>query len=295
MMNRSWPAVSGLAIALIAISVPAQEAPAVVKRQKVVVIGASVSAGFEDPTSKQADGSVNRSFKLDLVFKKVWPRKVARVYNAANLLMFQDPVGGGQRQVDLAKKVEADLVVAVDFPFWFGYGFPSFDSVVKKGEISKPRMAVQQECFKMLDELKCPILIGDYPDMRGASTKMLPRHMIPNAATIAALNEKLHAYAGKRKNVHIVSLAKFVKRAVTVPQTYSYGDGEVVFPKNYLLQADRLHATRLGVVVITTHALSALPKMLKKDSPLLDHGATLKTLVKSMRLEDEIPQDKTGR
>lgn len=289
MVNRCWPAVSALAIALTACSALAQAEPAAVKRQKVVVIGASVSAGFEDPTSKREDGSVNRSFKLDLVFKKVWPRKVARVYNAANLLMFQDAVGAGQRQVDLAKKVGADLVIALDFPFWFGYGFPSFDSVVKKGEISKSRMAEQQKCFKMLDELKCPVLIGDYPDMRGASTKMMPRYMIPNLATIVALNEELHAYAAKRKNVHVVSLAKFVKRAVTEPQTYPFGDDKVVFPKYHLLQADRLHATRLGVVVITTHLLSALPGVLAKDSPLLGHGATLKSLVKTMRLEDDVP------
>jgi len=256
-----------------------------------VVIGASVSAGFEDPTSRHEDGSVNRSFKLDVVLKKVWPREVARVYNAANLLMFQAPERAGRRQVDMAKKVQADLVVAIDFPFWFGYGFAGAS---KPGEVSKRRMASQKKCLALLDELKCPVLLGDYPDMRGASTKMLPRSMIPNGPTIKALNAEVQAYAARRKNVHLVSLAKYVERAVTVPQTYPLGDKEVVFPKNYLLQSDRLHATRLGVVVITTHILSALPGTLAKDSPLLRHGATLQSLVRALRLQSALPQEEPG-
>ena len=286
-MNPPRLAVSVLAIALTAPWVQAQDEPGAVKRQRVVVIGASVSAGFEDPTSRLEDGSVNRSFKLDQVLKKVWPREVARVYNAANLLMFQDPAGAGRRQVDLARKLKADLVIAIDFPFWFGYGF---GGAAKPAEVSKRRMALQKKCLDLLDELECPILLGDYPDMRGASTKMLPRYMIPNGPTIKALNEQIHAYATKRKNVRLVPFAKYVKRAVSEPQTYPYGDKKIVFPKYYLLQSDRLHATRLGVVVVTTHVLSALPDALAKDSPLLRHDATLRSLVRALRLEDALPQ-----
>lgn len=287
MTNRALLAVSGLAIALTAISLPGQTEKPAVKRQKVVVMGASVSAGFEDPTSRQADGSVNRSFKLDRVLKKAWPRKLARIYNVANLMMFQVPLKAGQKQVDAAKRVDADLVIGIDFPFWFGYGFAT---AVAKDVVSKDRLAIQQKCFAMLDELECPILLGDYPDMRGASTKMLPRYMIPNSVTIAALNKQLYAYAAERKHVHVVSLARFVKRAVNQSQTYSYGEGKLVFPKNYLLQSDRLHATRLGVAVLTTHLLAAVPGILKPTNPLLGHRATLETLVKDLGLEDELPR-----
>ena len=43
---------------------------------------------------------------------------------------------------------------------------------------------------------------------------MLPRSIIPNGPTIKALNAEIQAYAARRKNVHLVSLAKYVERAV---------------------------------------------------------------------------------
>ena len=287
MMNRVPSLLSSVVIGLSALPAQQEAAPTALKRQQVVVMGASVSAGFEDPTSKRADGSVNRSFKLDVVLKKVWPRPMARVFNVANLMMFRDPEAGGRRQIDAAKKLAPDLVVAIDFPFWFGYGF---GKASKDGKIQEDRLAQQDKCFRLLDELKCRVLLGDYPDMSGASKRMMPGVMVPNRLTRAALNKNLLAYASKRQHVQVASLAKFVKRAVTKPQTYAYGEGQVVFPKYFLLQSDRLHATRLGIAVLTTHVLDALPGILDPKSPLLSHRATLETLVKDLGIEDQLPE-----
>ncbi len=292
MMNRIPSLLSSVVIGLSALSAQQEAVPTALKRQRVVVIGASVSGGFEDPTSKRADGSVNRSFKLDVVLKKVWPRQVARVYNLSNLMLFRDPGAGGRRQIEAAKKLTPDLVVAIDFPFWFGYGFGKASKV---GKVQEDRLAKQRKAFQLLDELKCRVLLGDYPDMSGASQRMMPASMVPNSVTLAALNTNLLAYASKRPHVQVASLARFVKRAITKPQTYAYGEGQVVFPKYFLLQSDRLHATRLGIAVLTTHVLDALPGILDPKSPLLGHRATLQTLVRGLGIEDQLPDKSEGK
>lgn len=257
------------------------------RRAKVCIIGASVSAGFEDLTSRQADGSVNRSYRLDVALRKAWPRALARVYNLSNPLMFRGPAESGRQQIDAAKRVAPDLVLAVDFPFWFGYGRSPRGA---DDQIEASRLALQQRGLSLLAELECPLLIGDYPDMRGASTKMLPRAVIPNRRTIEALNAALRAWAKPRRNVQVLSLAEFVEAAVTKDQTMAFGARQVVFPKNFLLQSDRLHATRIGMLVLVTQLTQLLPQVLAPEHPLLGPRVTLKGLVEAADLESDLPE-----
>lgn len=275
------------ALVIACFTAPAVGQNSTTKPPNVVVVGASVSAGFSDPTSKREDGLSNRTYTLDVALKKAWPRGVARIKNYANMAMFARPLAAGRRQIDLAKKRKPDLLIAVDFPFWFGYGFSARG---EKGELEKARLELQKKGLAMLEEFQCAIVAGDYPDMRGASTKMLPRYMIPNEATIKALNENLRAWASKRKNVQVFPLANFVKEAVDKEKTYPYGKDKVVFPKNYLLQSDRLHPTRLGALVLVLHLTEALPAILPKDSPLLRTEVTLKGLVEKAGIEGDLPE-----
>ncbi|MCA8954660.1 MAG: hypothetical protein KDC87_01220 [Planctomycetes bacterium] len=263
---------------------PAARGP---ERTKVVVVGASVSAGFEDPTSRGSDGAPNRSYRLDVALKKIWSRDVARVYSGANFLMFTDPTGYGRRQIDSAKKVRADLVLGIDFPFWFGYGPHGREAA---GVLEGRRLAAQAKCLAMLEELDCPLLIGDYPDMRGASHKMLPARMVPNKVTLAQLNHRLLAWAAKRPKVRVLSLADFVAKATTQPMRLDYAPGRTVtFPKYFLLQSDRLHATRLGVLVLVRQIRDVLPQLLPKAHPLLAVDPTLCDLVQATGLADQLP------
>jgi hypothetical protein len=142
----------------------------------------------------------------------------------------------------------------------------------------------------MLAELDCPLLIGDYPDMQGASSKMLPRSMIPNRKTIEALNAALRAWAKSRRNVQVLALAEFVETAVSKDQTMAFGARQVVFPRNFLLQSDRLHATRLGMLVLVTRLTQLLPRLLTPGHPLLGPDVTLKGLVEAAHLESELPE-----
>jgi len=289
MSNRQVAAVFTLATAVLAAPVAPQETkPSGSVRQQVVILGASVSAGFADPTSKGPDGEVNRTYKLDRAFKKAWPRAVARIYNFSDLLMFMQPEERGKKQIEAARKLQPDLLVAIDFLVWFGYG--SKQGKVADDDIDAVRLQQLDKGLALLEGFQCPIVLGDYPDMHGASTNMLPPSMIPNVATLGALNKRLHQWAKTRKTVHVFPLASFVKAAVTLEQVYPWGDQQqVALPKNFLLQSDRLHATRLGMLVVVLRIAEALPSILPRSHPLLRPRVTFKGLVEAAGIEDDVP------
>ncbi len=299
MLNRRLTSLFALAIAFSGACAVAQVSSKPEKtktRQEVVIVGASVSAGFADPTSKGDDGKVNRTYRLDVAFKKAWPRTLARVANFSDLRMFMAPELYGKNQLASAKKRKPDLLIGIDLMVWFGYG--STYGKVKKGEVDTKRIALQAKGLALLGDFKCPVILGDYPDMHGASSHMLPQRMIPNVVTLAALNNKLREWAKAHKNVTVFPLANFVKEAVTKKQTYPFGKGKVIeFPKNFLLQSDRLHATRVGTLVVVLRLAQALQSILPAKHPLLGPKVTFKGLIEAAGLVDDIPEPtriKTG-
>ena len=269
---------------------PVASRPSPPVRHEVIILGASVSAGFVDPTSQRADGLANRSLRLDVALKKHWPRELARLRNYADLMMFLNAAGSGRRQVAKARKRKPALVLGIDLPIWFGYGRVRRGAA---GEVEKGRLLLQDKGLALLAELAglgCPVVVGDYPDMHGASRQMLPPHLIPNQATLKVLNERLRKFAAAHANVHVFPLASFVARAVGSTQKYVYGKDEVVFPKNYLLQSDRLHATRLGMLVLVHQLQAQLPAALGKTHPLVLHKTNFKQLVENAGAEDDLPE-----
>ncbi len=292
MSNRQLAALFALATAVfVAPAAPQNPNPAGSARQQVVIFGASLSAGFADPTSKGPDGEVNRTYKLDAAFKKAWPRAVARIYNFSDLMMFMQPEERGKKQIEAARKRKPDLLLGIDFLIWFGYG--SKQGKFADDEIDAVRLKQLDKGLVLLEGFKCPIVVGDYPDMHGASPHMLPRRMIPNVATLGALNKRLRTWAKTRKTVHVFPLASFVKEAVTRKQVYPWGDGEqVALPKNFLLQSDRLHATRLGTLVVVLRVAEALPSVMPESHPLLRPNVTFKGLVEAAGIEDDVPAPK---
>ena len=101
----------------VALSVPAvaQAAP-----KRIHIIGASVRGGFEDGPlfgAKEAGDSVSMHHML-----KRWCDGEVKVTTHPPMEMcytFNDPLKIGKKQIDGCKKRKADMVVAVDFPFWF--------------------------------------------------------------------------------------------------------------------------------------------------------------------------------
>jgi len=273
----------------------AESRPAVAKKPtpiQVGIIGASVSGGFVDVTDPTARPR-NASFPLKRVLREVWRGNDVQIKDTTTgvgLAMFLRPVKYGKRQLNLLKRRKPQLVVGVDFVFWFGYGPHGL------GDVGQTRrLALQQQGLELLEELDGKILLGDYPDMTGAATRMLPAHFVPRPETQGKLNDRLYAWAKKRGNVLVFPLSKFATEAKTRTQVLPYGERQISFPKLYLLQSDRLHANRLGMVVLVHRLGNELPKLLGPDHALVKPDFSLPNLVQRLAIEDELPEPGSKR
>jgi len=255
---------------------------------RVAIIGASVSGGFVDITDVKVRPP-NSSFTLKQVLRELWPSSEVRIRDTTSglgLAMFLQPLKYGERQIKLVQRRKPQLVIGVDFVFWFGYGPHGYGEAGQKR-----RLELQQKGLKLLERLDGKILLGDYPDMTGAAARMLPPHFVPKPETQKKLNECLHAWARKRKNVVVFPLSKFVHTAKTKTQVLPYDGKELSVPKLYLLQSDRLHATRLGMAVLVHHLGAELPKLLGRDHVLAKPDFSLPNLVQKLELEDQLPDE----
>ena len=253
---------------------------------RVAIIGASVSSGFVDITDTKVRPP-NSSFSLKQVLRKLWPSSEVRIRDATGSLgmaMFLEPLKYGERQIKLLQRRKPQLVIGVDFVFWFGYGPHGYGEAGQKR-----RLELQQKGLSLLERLDTKILLGDYPDMTGAAARMLPPHFVPKPETQKKLNERLHAWAKERNNVLVFPLSKFVHEAKTKNQVLPYGDQELSVPKFYLLQSDRLHATRLGMAILIHRLGDELPKLLGRDHILTKPDFSLPNLVQRLQLEDQLP------
>ena len=271
-----------LSLILLTAFVPAQASSD--DRHEVVVIGASVSAGYMDMdmTVDRADGVSNRTVRLDLPLKKVWDRELARVRNFSSMMMFQDPDRLGQQQIDMAKKVSADVVVAVDYLFWFCYGGSP-----------RGRMEKLERGLKTLEALECPMVVGDIPDMHGAEARILRPSMIPDVDTLAAMNARVRAWVKKREGVVLFPLAAFASDIKKGKQVVQYDEKKtLLLPKNFTLQSDLLHTTRFGVTILAHRVVEALPTILGPRHALVPSDFTLKKLIEALGIEEDLPPDK---
>jgi hypothetical protein len=227
---------------------------------QVAIVGASVSAGFKDGIlTHGAQG--NDTVPL---LKLLRPRfDVGRVATYADEFMFLDADGSGERQVKHVVRLKPDLLVAVDFLFWFSHG--PVPHGMKEADYRKDHLDVG---LAMLARCEGPLLVGDLPDMHGASERMLNPAWIPEPALLAALNGRLYAWAKERKNVTVFPLAAEVKALKETGVVLPLADGPLKTGPSDLLQGDRLHPTRLGMAWLCLRLDQELAKFLPKDSPL---------------------------
>jgi hypothetical protein len=214
----------------------------------VAILGASASSGFNVVGEVEIDGQRHRT-PIDLgdVFACVRRDGAAPAIEAASFLFFTNPGPMGATLAGRAAGAEPTLVIAVDYLFWFGYG------VVEEPELAS-RLALLEKGLANLESFKCPIVLGDFPDMSGAIGSMLSRAQVPGPEALRALNERLSEWIEKRPHVHRFGLAAFMSRIsanepITVArQTWS---GEEV---GGFLQRDRLHPSLEGLVAIALAA-----------------------------------------
>jgi hypothetical protein len=246
------------------------------------VIGASVSAGFRDGPmfgAEEAGDSVTLQYLL-----RQWCGEHARAttHPALEMMgMFQQPAEIGERQIAAALKAQPDVVAAIDFPFWFAYGYV-------QGDEQKARLELQAVGLKQLERLEMPVLIGDLPDMTGAAVRMLRPQQIPGPELLAELNERLRAFAAAHENVRLVPLAERLQQMKHDGVDLPLADGVVRTAPGALQQADRLHVTRLGMAFLAWSMQDELRQAFPASHPLREQRWTFEQFVEAAGAGPEV-------
>ncbi len=279
MVLAVWLALSGF-------GVRAQEAggdgtPGSETRTPVVaVLGASVSAGFVDPRPRP-DGERNEGIRIRELLPALWPDREIRIVDQSEMATFTNPVAIQEVRVERVLDESPDLVVAIDFPFWFGYG---------RHRNLESRLQQQAEAFAMLESFEVPCFAGDYPDMSSADPGMLPASMIPDRDGIAALNRGFASWVEGAEHVHPVALAAFVAQAREQGLDVRYGDQDLHLTTEHLMQADRLHASPLGAAVLVFKLGERMREVLPEEHPLRPPVPDLRRLVRAADVEWQVDE-----
>lgn len=261
---------------------PAQATP-----PKVVVIGASVSAGAGNASELEVRRDVGLGTFLAATFAEPEEGQVTpSTVDLGSMYFFMDPLRNGVKQVRSAAAEEPTAVVALDFLFWFAYGERSRED---------PRRAEGLERgLRALGELKCPLVLGELPNIEHALTGIGPfggplvhRGMFPTDGELAEMNTRIAAWAKERGDVALVPLAGLVKQLQGGATIELRGDSWEIEEIGESLQKDRLHPTVLGTSWVAMHVADALVELeLLTEERFLWKGKTVAERVVAATAED---------
>jgi hypothetical protein len=215
--------------------------------ERIVLIGASVSAGFTE--SEPLGGTQTPRYCLSRYVNAAVAVPHQPALNLASTLFFLRPEAEGKRQIELARQARPTLVLGLDFLFWFCYG---------EGRTGTERLQRFEQGLKLLETLECPVVVGDLPDASSSINRMLSPAQIPDAGTLAAANRRLKAWAARRPGCAILPLAAFMRsvlanRAVTV-----HGQLLPAGATRALLQEDKLHPSPSGAAFLAVALLDSV-------------------------------------
>jgi len=168
-------------------------------------------------------------------------------------------------------------VVGVDFLFWFCYGHVREES---------ERLQRFETGLKLLEKLRCPLLLGDIPDASGAADRMLSEEEIPSAEVIATANRRLQEWAATHRQVVIVSLSDFMRRVMANQALSIHGKTLPRGRTRVLLQDDKLHPSPPGCAFLALAMVDAL----QTAQPALFAGEVRWNPAEVLRLGVGIPQ-----
>jgi len=242
---------------------------------RVATIGASLTGGFCNglPIARLFDSAI-----------KVEHTRILRCFSS---LFFKMPISTGRTQIDRCLRHEPTLVIAVDFLFWYGYGYVSMN----RGELDS-RLARLEQGLAQLDRLGCPVVVGDFPDMTGAHRWMISKSQIPGPAALNALNQRLRQWARGRNHVLVVPLGAWVRGlksgAWKIPAPADGKGEEKVLTMEVAMQWDRLHPTKIGAVFLAEKLVKAMHAHFEKKVCGLELDAM--QMIKALGLEDLLRQ-----
>lgn len=238
-------------------SAPSARTAAAKVTDRVVVIGASISAGFNTsgvaglPAANLAD-----------VLRKMLPTE-STVVSYADTLLFQDPETRGARQIARAKRAKPTMIVAVDYPFWWSYGmWLDENDRLKAMERGLALLDAARDAAVKVDGKPVPVLIALLPDTRDlpAGPTVPNVFQVPAKETLTKCNERLRAWAAEREGVIIVPLMEDFER-IRGKGTVRVGKAEIDLEKTpAMMQADGLHTTLEGLAFVASRCVESLVK-----------------------------------
>jgi hypothetical protein len=230
--------------ALFAANLRAAESP----WRRVVVIGASASSGFV--LSEPLGGGETTRCKLNYYLDAAIAAPHAPVKNLATPLLFMNPEALAPLQVEAATNARPTLVIGVDFLFWFCYGDADDDAA---------RARRFEHGLKLLDQIHCPLVVGDIPDASCATnTGIIGSRQVPSEAARRAANLRLKKWAAAHPQVVVVPLADFMRATMANAAVKLHGQTVPAGKTRALLQADQLHPNPHGAAVLALRILDAL-------------------------------------
>jgi hypothetical protein len=222
--------------------------PAASPWNRIVVIGASASAGFV--LSEPFGGTNTLNCKLRFYLNAAITAPHAPLQDFSSALMFLSPVAFSQQQVEAAIAAKPTLVIGVDFLFWSCYG---------DGMTDAQRLQRFESGLKLLEKIPCALVVGDIPDASAATnTGIISADQVANASVRAAANTRLKQWAASRPHVAIVPLANFMSKVAANQAVTVHGQTFAAGKTRAFLQSDGLHPTPPGAALLTIGILDAL-------------------------------------
>lgn len=225
-----------------------QQAAAESPWQRVVVIGASASAGFD--LSEPFGGTNTARCRLNRYLDAAIKAPHSPVANLASPLLFLNPEAFAPMQITAATNAHPTLVVGLDFLFWFCYG---------DGGTEAERTERFEGGLKLLEQFHCPLVIGDIPDASFATnTGIISRWQVPGESARQAANQRLRVWAASHPHVTVMPLAAFMRHTAGNQAIQWHGQKLPAGRTRALLQNDQLHPNPRGAAVLALGALDAL-------------------------------------
>ena len=245
-------------------SVATTTTPSAEPLDRIVILGASMSCGFGVRMRAIAPDGQPLSMRVNLaeLIATASGRSDLVAADLSTQVYFTDPRRIAARTANQALAARADLVLALDWIFWNGYGLqgpagPARDCV--------DRLALLETALSHLDPLVAsgvPLVLGDFPDMQSAiGGGMIAASMVPDPACLAQLNRRLAAWAKPHPNVAILPLSNVMQATLADRPVLAQGREWSKATLGTLLQRDRLHPTLAGTMVVLATALDQADRL----------------------------------
>jgi hypothetical protein len=267
--------------------------------RKIAVIGASASAGFgvvEDIRVSEGKTRLQGVTLSDVLVESARQSDVV-VLDLASGGFFMRPLEFGKSSVQRAVAWKPNLVVGVDFLFWYVYGGRNHadDPEMEKAK----RLEGLEKGLAVLELVTCPMIIGEIPDMSLAIGGMLSKRQVPSLEAMKAANGRIHEWAENRSNVAVVPLFELIE---SLRKSEAFTIGTHAWPPptddEPLMLSDNLHPTLLGLVAILqliqteaagTDGLKERMPALELDQAILIKGIRNSTVDEAAKATSTVP------